>query len=172
MANIRKLFATTAAPLAILGLLATPVVAQSNDSSGSASSGQETGADRDPAMTGGSSDSTTLPDANTDSGTMGTTVGTTAETGTMGSGATTATPDMDYEAMAGVTVVSSDGEVLGTVESASAGTAGTMLMITPDASLGMTDTSVSVEAMPTMDADGQVVLPMTAAEFEAAVDAS
>lgn len=169
MADIRKLFATTVAPLAIVGLLAAPALAQSNDGgaagSSSPSSSQETGPDTDPAMTGGSSDSTTPPGATTESGTMG-------ETGTMGSGTTTATPDMDYDSMAGVMVVSSDGEMIGTVESASAGTAGTMLMIAPDAGLGLTETTVSVEAQPTMDADGQIVLPMTAAEFTAAVDAS
>lgn len=155
MADFRKLLATTAAPLALIGLLAAPALAQS----GSGEQSQETmpAQDGNTAGTSAAADDAENPDAP-------------AETGTMGSGMTTA-PDMDYMSMAGVTVVSSDGEVLGTVESASAGTAGTMLMIAPDAGLGLTQSSVSVEATPTMDADGQIVLPMTAAEFEAAVAA-
>lgn len=156
MADFRKLLVTTAAPLALIGLLAAPALAQS----GSGEQSQETmpAQDGNTAGTSAAADDAENPDAP-------------AETGTMGSGMTTAAPDLDYMSMAGVTVVSSDGEVLGTVESASAGTAGTMMMIAPDAGLGLTQSSVSVEATPTMDADGQIVLPMTAAEFEAAVAA-
>ena len=157
MADFRKLLATTAGPLALIGLLAGPALAQS---AGSGDQSQETmpAKEGNTAGTSAAAEDAENPDAP-------------AETGTMGSGMTTAAPDMDYMSMAGVTVVSSDGEVLGTVESAGAGTAGTMLVIAPDAGLGATQTSVAVEAEPTMDADGQIVLPMTAAEFEAALAA-
>ena len=165
MATIRNMFTTTVAPLALIGLLAAPAMAQ--DAGGGDATDTETmpAKDGNTAGTSAAAEDATNPDAPADTGTVG------AETGTMGSAATTATPDMDYAGMSGLTVVSSDGEVLGTVESASAGTNGTMLMIAPDAGLGMTQTSVSVEAETTMDADGQVVLPMTADEFEAAAAA-
>ncbi|GGH60282.1 hypothetical protein GVY41_16810 [Frigidibacter albus] len=164
MATIRNMFTTTVAPLALIGLLAAPVMAQTE-----ASGDQESENTTMPAKEGNTAGTSAAADDATNPDAPAETVP--AETGTMGSAATTATPDMDYAGMAGVTVVSSDGEVIGTVESASAGTAGTMLMIAPDAGLGLTQTSVSVEAETSMDADGQVVLPMTAAEFEAAAAA-
>lgn len=166
MATIRNMFATTVAPLALIGLLAAPAMAQ-DAPAGTDSSDSTTlpAKDGNTAGTSAAAEDATNPDAPADTGAVS------AETGTMGSAATTATPDMDYAGMTGATVVSSDGEVLGTVETASAGTAGTMLMIAPDTALGMTQTSVSVEADATMDADGQVVLPMTADEFEAAATA-
>ena len=121
--------------------------------------------DGNTAGTSAAADDASNPDAPADTATGA------AETGTMGSGMTTATPDADMQTMVGVTVVSSDGEVLGTVESATAGTMGATIMIAPDAALGLTQTSVSVEAEPVLDAEGQLALPMTAEEFAVAAAA-
>ncbi|WP_126977927.1 hypothetical protein [Frigidibacter oleivorans] len=76
----------------------------------------------------------------------------------------------DLGNMAGGTVVSSDGVVLGTVSSATVDGGSTVIVLTPDTAMGMSgEGTLTLTESPSMDSDGRYMVPMSRTEFESSV---
>lgn len=104
----------------------------------------------------------------------GAVAGATATVDAAASAATSATVEAVTAARAAgqsVVVVSSDGQVLGTVEDAAAADGAVALRVALDPGLGLEPREVTVNGAASVDADGRVSLPMTQADFAAAVAA-